>query len=427
MATLCKNCGHALVFDPSIQKVRCDQCGSTFAAEEVESESKKYAKDQKVLTMAEVYGADSAADGTTEGTVSASSTSGIEKEFLDCYIYTCSECGGEVTIHGSEVSTKCIYCGNPTVVFSRISQEECPQYIIPFAITKEQALERIKEEIGHGLFVPKEVKNFTPDIVHGIYIPYWLVDADTSAAYLMKKKVSSGKYTSYEYFGRSGMLSLRQLPVDACTMLSPESSTRLEPFDFSKMKDFDEDYLLGFYSNASDLTYYELDRLVSNRAKTIFDDMILQDFGRSAATTIDRDAASTKIDPNIRYAMLPAWFVTFDYKGQHNTILVNGQTGKVVCGLPMRKALFYTLLAISCIALTVVLTFLFYHIFHALLGVYSGRRSSSNNNGGRLIGLIFMAGVGMIGAGIKKIKTVFSNLKLTQSSKTFNFTKKRQE
>ncbi|MBO4687092.1 MAG: hypothetical protein J5636_01130 [Clostridiales bacterium] len=422
MATLCKNCGHALVFDPTIQKVRCEQCGSTFLAEEVESESKKYAKDQKVLTMEEVYGADA------EGAAANGAASGAEKEFLDCYIYTCSECGGEITIHGSEVSTKCIYCGNPTVVFSRISQEECPQYIIPFAITKEQALEAIKEEIRHGFFVPKEVRNFTPDSVHGIYIPYWLVDAESSGSYLLKKKVSSGKYSSYEYYGRSGILSLRQLPVDACTMLSPESSTRLEPFDMTKMKAFDEDYLLGFYSNASDLTYADLDSLVSRRAKIIFDDLIFQDFQRNANTKIEESCASTRIDPNIRYAMLPAWFVTFDYKGQHNTILVNGQTGKVVCGLPMRKALFYTLLILSCVVLTVIFTFLAYHIFHLLFGISSSsRHSSSNNNGGRLIALIVMAGVGMIAAGVKKIKNVSTNLKLTQSSKTFNFTKKRQE
>ena len=33
----------------------------------------------------------------------------------------------------------------------------------------------------------------------------------------------------------------------------------------------------------------------------------------------------------------------------------------------------------------------------------------------------------MIIAGVKKIKNVFAKLRLTQSAKTFNFTKKRQE
>ena len=99
MATLCKNCNHALVFDPAIQKMHCMYCGSAFLAEEVESEAKKFRENERVLTRGEVYGDDE-----------------VIEDFLECYVYTCSECGGEIVIHGSESSSKCIYCGNPNVV-----------------------------------------------------------------------------------------------------------------------------------------------------------------------------------------------------------------------------------------------------------------------------------------------------------------------
>ena len=415
MATLCKNCGHALIFDPSIQKVRCEQCGSTFLAEEVESESKKYVQDQKALSMQQVYG---------------QSAEGAAKEYLDCYIYTCSECGGEVMINGTEVSTKCVYCGNPTVVFSRISKQECPEFIIPFAITKEQALAAIKTEIGHGLFVPKAVQTFTPESVHGIYIPYWIVDADRYETTIIRKKTSSGKHTHITYHGRSGTMRLKNLPLDACTMLSDESSTRLEPYDFSKMVMFDEDYLLGFYSNTSDLTYGDLSRAVEERSKKMFDEEVLKSV-KGGTTTIVKEVGSCAIDPDVKYALLPAWFVTFEHEGQHNTILVNGQTGKVVCGLPIRKALFYTLLIITCIVLVTVMVFIGYHFFDAILSSSSRRArrssSSSNNNSGKIIMGMITGGVLMIIAGVKKIKNVFAKLRLTQSAKTFNFTKKRQE
>ena len=35
MATLCKNCGHALVFKPTSQKLVCGACGGAFAPEEI--------------------------------------------------------------------------------------------------------------------------------------------------------------------------------------------------------------------------------------------------------------------------------------------------------------------------------------------------------------------------------------------------------
>ena len=44
-----------------------------------------------------------------------------------------------------------------------------------------------------------------------------------------------------------------------------------------------------------------------------------------------------------------------------------------------------------------------------------------------LASVLIAAGVVMAIAGVKKIKNVLAKLKLTQSSKTFNFTKKRQE
>ncbi len=411
MATLCKNCGHALIFDPSIQKVRCEQCGSTFRAEEVESESKKYAEEQRVLAAEEVYG--------VENTEAA-------KEFLDCYIYTCSECGGEIMINGTEASTKCVYCGNPTVVFSRISKQECPQFIIPFSITKEQAIQNINEAVGHGLFVPSAVKHFTPDSVHGIYIPFWLVDVDRSEAMIIKKRTSYGQNSSYTYHGRAGTMEFQSIPIDGCTMLSDESSMRLEPYDFKKLVPFDEDYLLGFYSNVSDLTYGDLNKAMEKRTSDMFEEYVLDSIS-SGTKTIVSSRSSISIHPDLRYVLLPAWFVTFEYEGKHNTILVNGQTGKVVCGLPMRRVLFYTLLIASCVILTALLTFGFYHVIRVVITAFS-RSSSSNNNGtGKLFGLIIVAGCSMAAAGFRMIKNVFSNLKLTQSTKTFNFTKKRQE
>ena len=158
MATLCKNCSHALIYDPGVKKMLCTSCGSTFKAEEVESEAKKYREEERVRSRGEVYG---------------KNDEEVVEEFLENYIYTCSECGGEIVIHGSEVSTKCVFCGNANVVFSRVSKEKMPDLIIPFSVTKEQALNAIREKIAHSLFVPTEIKNFQPEDVRGIYLPYW--------------------------------------------------------------------------------------------------------------------------------------------------------------------------------------------------------------------------------------------------------------
>ena len=79
MATLCKNCSHALVFNPNTQMLECSSCGSSFKPEDIEAESKESREDLKAEAASEVYGTD-------------------DKSLMDCYVYTCSECGGEIIL-----------------------------------------------------------------------------------------------------------------------------------------------------------------------------------------------------------------------------------------------------------------------------------------------------------------------------------------
>ena len=406
MATLCKNCSHALVFDPARQKMVCSACGSTFLPEEVESESKQYREDLKAEAMSEVYGEK-------------------KDQFMDCYVYACSECGGEIIINGTEASTTCVYCGNSNVVFSRIAKQKCPEFVMPFSVTKEEAIRRAREQIRKGIFVPKEIKNFSIDCCRGIYLPYWIVNAAYTNAVVIKGSVRQGKNSVTRYFGRAGRMNLQNLPIDASRALSDESSSKLEPFELSRLKPFDEDYLAGFYSNVSDVTYSDLRMAALHRANEFFEEAAINDVNASGKKVIS-SRPSLRLNNDMVYAMLPAWFITFKYKGKPNTILVNGDSGKVVCGLPWKKVLFFTLLILVGILITVAAFF----VFRATIPIFfssSGRRSSGRNDGrGKLIGLLVAGIVTLFSVGIRKVVKVIKNINLTQDKAMFNFMKKRQ-
>ncbi|MBR2821895.1 MAG: TFIIB-type zinc ribbon-containing protein [Clostridiales bacterium] len=407
MVTNCRNCAGRLVFDPSSQKLVCESCGSMFKPEEFDISEKEELLDQKAVSMNQIQGTD-------------------DKDFMDCYVYTCASCGGEIIINGTEASTACIYCGNPAVVFSRIARHKRPQYVIPFKITKEEAVKIVRERFWQGRFIPKEIKNFKADNVRGIYIPYWIIDCDHKAAVVVKGQVSSGKSSRTEYFGRAGRLKLRDFPLDASKMLSDASSQRLEPFNLRVMKPFDEDYLLGFYSNISDITYGHLRNAASIRCEAYFNEAALKDVSGASRKSIYTSKSQTSIDyNNVRYAMLPAWFVTYEFKGKHNTILVNGQTGKIVCGVPWNKVKFFALLILTGIALTVVSYFILNPILNALFASSSGRSSSNSN--GKLVAAVVMGAISLFTIGIRKIVKVIKSIELTQAYSIFNFVKKRQE
>ena len=404
MATLCKNCSHALVFDPQTQRLVCSSCGSTFRPEEIESESKEYREDLKAESAEKVYGT-------------------RDEQLMNCYIYTCSECGGEIIVNGTEASTTCVYCGNPNVVFSRIAKQKCPEFILPFSITKERALELVHEQIDKGIFVPKAIKKFSPDCIRGIYIPYWIVNADYTNAVVVQGRVKSGKNSVTRYFGRAGKMKLRNLPIDASRALSDESSSKLEPFSLKRLKPFDEDYLAGFYSNVSDVTYSDIRMATLGRATEYFNTEAMADC-KAQSKKIFNSRPSLRLNNDMIYAMLPAWFITFRFKGKPHTILVNGDTGKVVCGLPWNKKLFYALLIILGIIATVALFFVFKETLPFL---FIGKRSSSSNDGrGKIIGFLIAGIIALFSTGIRKVIRVIKNINLTQDKAMFNFTKKRQ-
>lgn len=225
------------------------------------------------------------------------------------------------------------------------------------------------------------------------------------------------------YFGRAGRMNLNNLPIDASCALSDESSSRLEPFELSRLKPFDEDYLAGFYSNVSDVTYSDLRHATLDRAREYFNAEAINDV-KARSKKIISSFPSMKLENDMIYAMLPAWFITFKYKGKQNTILVNGDTGKVVCGLPWNKILFYSLLIALGIAASVALFF----VFKGTLPIFfTGSSSRSGNDGrGKIIAVLIAGIIALFSTGISKVVKVIKNINLTQDKAIFNFMKKRQ-
>lgn len=403
MATLCKNCGHALVFNPKTQLLECGACGGAFRPEAVQADAKEFREDLKAESANEVYNSD-------------------EEKLMDCYVYSCSECGGEIIINGTEASTTCIYCGNPNVVFNRIAKQKQPEYIMPFRVTKESAVNFARRKINEGAFVPKAIKNFSVDCCRGIYLPYWIINARYYDTMIIEGKIREDDRSVTKYFGRKGFLDFKELPVDATKALSDSSSSKLEPFDLSHLKPFDEDYLAGFYSNVTDVTYRDLRSAATERGREFFAEAAMNSVSASGKKVIS-SYPSVDVKPDMKYVMLPAWFITFDYKGMHHTILVNGDTGKVVCALPWKKALFYAILVAIAIGAAVLSFFVFKYL---LLAMFSD--SDSDSSEGMLRGILIIIGgiIALFTTGIRKVMRVMDNIRLTQDKAMFNFTKKRQ-
>ena len=282
----------------------------------------------------------------------------------------------------------------------------------------------MRERFGKGLFIPKSIRNFKQDEVRGIYIPYWIVNCRHKGSVVVSGSVRSGRRTRTEYFGRAGVMNITGLPLDGSRMLSDESSSRLEPYNLDDLTSFSEEYLLGFYSNISDVTYGNLKSAASKRADEYFDELVLRNVHEASSIRIHSEQHRTDIDyKHLKYAMLPAWFITYTHNGTHNTVVVNGQTGKVVCGVPWDKRLFFLLMT----AAGLLLTGLFFLIFRNLLPLLIDFNFEKSTAAGIEILAVIAAGtIALFSCGIARIRKVMSSIDLTQDVSIFNFAGRRQ-
>ena len=409
----CPNCNGALEYNPITDEMECAHCGDGYTMQEMEAGNQKqfdYASQNASVAYWNEYGM-SAAKVESEDHIEENNIY-AEPEIMECKIYTCTSCGAELSVNDTEVSTYCAYCGQPTIVYSRVSQEQMPKYIVPFRITREQALDIVRERFGKGFLVPKEIKNFDVENVKGIYVPYFLFDAYyyDNQRITFSEGVGDKKKTRFVDF--EAECEFKKISCDASKRLNDKSTQRLEPFNLDELREFEPAYLSGFYADRYDLSARQLTNAVVRRCKDLFDaEMKRQVRNENAAVLKSKPKHTIR---NSEYALLPVWFLTFRYKNEPYTMLVNGQTGKAVGAVPCNKAKAGILFAIIAV------------VTSAILGVGGCLLYNAGVNMVVFVALLVL-GLVLLLIGISQISVYKKNMKLTKLNQTARFSGERQE
>ena len=194
---------------------------------------------------------------------------------------------------------------------------------------------RIREQFGKGFLVPKEIKNFEIEKLSGIYVPYFLFDAYYYDNQRVTYSEGAGDKKKTRFVDFEAECEFKKISCDASKKLNDESTQRLEPFMLDDLRDFEPAYLSGFYADRYDMNERTLKNVVRVRCKELFDNEMKMDIMAENAKIL---SSHPKFElKKAQYVLLPAWFMTFRYKNEPYTILVNGQTGKVVGAVPFTK------------------------------------------------------------------------------------------
>ncbi|WP_435923533.1 TFIIB-type zinc ribbon-containing protein [Paenibacillus sp. DYY-L-2] len=299
----CSNCGSSMVFDSETGTLSCLSCGRKDNIERIPDPLK-----HQIFTEDEV------------------------KE------YHCNSCGAVIVTEPETSATTCSFCGSAVVLSDRLTGRLAPVQVLPFSVSKEEAIQAFKKWCRKGLLTPSgfmtadRIKGIT-----GIYVPFWLYDlhnnVEVHAHGTKVRSYTRGDYeiTETDHFDiyRKIRLDYTRLPIDASEKMNDGLMDKLEPFPYDQLKDFKTPYLAGYIAEK----YSYTDKELFPRAKEKVDPYIHAYISSTVNGYATVNYTDKHIDTRVKqanYVLLPVWMVQYDYNRSEYTFAMNGQTGKVV-------------------------------------------------------------------------------------------------
>lgn len=369
----CPGCGGSLVFDPATKRLECDYCGGSYDPEEF-----GYVSQEEIERR---------------------------PEFMDANQYVCNSCGASIFVSPTEASSHCVYCGSPSIAFSKLTRIKRPETILPFKITREDAASRIKAKFSSGAFIPKVIKDCKIDDVRGIYIPYWIMNVKAQGDFLYKGEEGTSDSKTTYFYTRSGSGEYMGIAMDSSRLFPDEISAYLD-YDMKDLVPFNESYLSGFYSDVFDVERDEIIPRARYTAAMRLNDTLASSVKASSVFPIAAHV-DTEITSDVVPAMLPAWFFAVTYRGKPYTVIVNGQNGDVTGSVPFDSAK----VAWFVVLISILATVLLYLINPIGLSVMMGG----------FFALFFAA------AALALMTNAISRIKKGSSAGTLNYMRRRQK
>ncbi len=343
----CPCCGGTIEFDTASQKPKCPYCDTEFELDSL----KHYDEDLNISGEDNINWEDSSTDKWTEG----------DAEGLR--VYVCDTCAGEIIAEDTTAASQCPYCGNPIIMKGQLAGDLKPDLVIPFKLDKKAAKVAYERHITGKRLLPKVFKDENHiDEIKGIYVPFWVYDAEASAS-IRYRATKTRAYTtpthncvetSYYSVTRGGNVAFSHIPVDGSTKMADDLMESIEPFDFSEAVDFRTAYLSGYLADRYDVSAEDSRKRANERIKKSTEDAFRSTVS-GYSSVISEQCSINCSGGKARYVLYPVWLLNTTWNDQKFTFAMNGQTGKFVGDLPVDKKAYLRYLFIGAAASSAII------------------------------------------------------------------------
>ena len=326
----CPNCGAGMYFDIKDQLLRCGSCGSKMTAADY------------------------------DGNINA------EESAFETPVYLCKSCGAQLMAPGEQATAFCPYCGNQSMIESKIKSFETNK-IIPFKKTKEDIEKIFGNYIKGKLFVPDDYKTHSGEnSFRGVYIPHY----NYTVGYMPGTVVVEGHHDFDEGNKHHHMTFANEVTTgggesenivrDASAAFDDNLAAAIAPYTHSEATPFREGYLGDFYADMPSVDPETYDEEVTGEAV----DEMKEEIEKSCTHKdmefdFEDDKLSARVTKKgVRADLYPVWFMTHKMKNSRVAYAVaNGQTGKMAMDLPVSRSKFFigvSLVTVILFALSVM-------------------------------------------------------------------------
>ena len=244
----------------------------------------------------------------------------------------------------------------------QLENELHAESIIPFLITKDLALEKLRHKMNESFYLSRDFLEYDVKMIPA-YVPFWLMDIAYEDHQFWK--YDGDVVGSFKYAKTGGRIHLDQFPVDGLRDLEDVITCGLAPYDYSQLVPNSQIMPVEDVLREESITVKcEIRR---KEAEDMASKMIQAAFTREMKNKLSiTEAELIKSEPGFsvkksELVLLPIWFCVIDGDDGKYIAYVNGQTGKVVYTLPvsLKKtvfsymkyfgAFFVSLFAIMCV------------------------------------------------------------------------------
>jgi len=316
----CNSCGATMRYDVASYGCVCDSCGNI----------RRLHRPEEGLVVGEF--------DFNAAIAKAPSEWGIARK-----IVTCKNCGAVLLNDSDQMSGLCPFCGSNIVLADAENCGIAPTAIIPFSTTKEQVIENYYKWNKFAIWSPEKFRKgkFLGDLV-GLYVPYWVFDADTVTTYVGEFGYDHdvGDSVRTDWYTRSGIIEKHIDDFSVCASRKFSQDKMLNQvirFEERELVPYTPDALAGFSAEKYTIGINEAWNM--GKVSGIKSKLEYAIRTNERADRVRKLQYSTEYT-NVRYkyVLVPAWLTASVYNGQVYNVVASGHNNRGNCNRPVSVA-----------------------------------------------------------------------------------------